>query len=38
MKTLVQLVIALCMLAVAGAAWWYFYAQAPAASGAPQQA
>jgi membrane fusion protein, multidrug efflux system len=37
-KTLVQLVIALCMLAVAGGAWWYFYAQAPAASGAPQQA
>ena len=37
-KTVVQLVIALCMLAVAGGAWWYFYAQAPAASGAPQQA
>ncbi len=26
------------MLAVAGGAWWYFYAQAPAAGGAPQQA
>ena len=38
MKTVVQLVIALCMLAIAGGAWWYFYAQAPAASGAPQQA
>ena len=37
-KTVVQLVIALCMLAIAGGAWWYFYAQAPAASGAPQQA
>lgn len=38
LKTLVQIVIALCMLAVAGGAWWYFYAQAPAAGGPPQQA
>ena len=38
MKSLVQIVIALCMLTVAGGAWWYFYAQAPAAGGAPQQA
>jgi RND family efflux transporter MFP subunit len=37
-KSLVQIVIALCMVAVAGGAWWYFYAQAPAAGGAPQQA
>ena len=31
MKNLVQIVVALCMLAVAGGAWWYFYLQAPAA-------
>jgi membrane fusion protein (multidrug efflux system) len=37
-KILVQISIALCMLAVAGGAWWYFYASAPAASDAPQQA
>jgi membrane fusion protein (multidrug efflux system) len=37
-KAVVQIVIALCMLAVAGGAWWYFYASAPAASDAPQQA
>jgi membrane fusion protein (multidrug efflux system) len=37
-KAFVQIVIALCMLAVAGGAWWYFYASAPAASDAPQQA
>ena len=38
MKTALQIVIALCMLAVAGGAWWYFYARAPEASDAPQQA
>jgi membrane fusion protein, multidrug efflux system len=38
LKTAVQIVIALCMLAVAGGAWWHFYARAPEASGAPQQA
>jgi membrane fusion protein (multidrug efflux system) len=37
-KILVQISIALCMLAVAGGAWWYFYASAPEASDAPQQA
>jgi membrane fusion protein (multidrug efflux system) len=37
-KAVVQIVIALCMLAVAGGAWWYFYASAPEASDAPQQA
>jgi membrane fusion protein (multidrug efflux system) len=37
-KTLVQIVIASCMLAVAGGAWWYFYLEAPAASGASQLA
>jgi membrane fusion protein (multidrug efflux system) len=38
MKAVIQIVIALCMLAVAGGAWWYFYAQAPAAGDAPRQA
>jgi membrane fusion protein, multidrug efflux system len=38
LKTVVQIVIALCMLAVAGGAWWYFYAQAPAASDTPKPA
>jgi membrane fusion protein (multidrug efflux system) len=37
-KTLVQIVIASCMLAVASGAWWYFYLEAPAASGASQLA
>jgi membrane fusion protein (multidrug efflux system) len=36
-KNLIQIVVALCMLTAAGAAWWHFYLQAPAASGAPQQ-
>ena len=38
MKAVTQIIVALCMLAVAGGAWWYFYAEAPAASGAGQQA
>ncbi len=38
MKALVQIVVAICMVAVAGGAWWYFYAEAPAAGGAAQQA
>jgi membrane fusion protein, multidrug efflux system len=37
-KALTQIVIALCMLAVAGGAWWYFYAAPPAAGGPGQQA
>jgi membrane fusion protein (multidrug efflux system) len=37
-KAFVQIVIALCMLAVAGGAWWYFYASAPEASDVSQQA
>jgi membrane fusion protein (multidrug efflux system) len=37
-KAFTQIVIALCMLAVAGGAWWYFYASAPAAGGPGQQA
>jgi membrane fusion protein (multidrug efflux system) len=37
-KAFTQIVIALCMLAVAGGAWWYFYAAAPAAGGPGQQA
>ena len=38
MKALTQIVVALCMLALAGGAWWHFYAEAPAAGGAAQQA
>jgi membrane fusion protein (multidrug efflux system) len=34
LRIFVQILIAACMLAVAGGAWWYFYAQAPAATGA----
>ena len=37
MKAFAQILIAACMLAVAGGAWWYFYA-APAADGAAQPA
>jgi len=37
-KLLVQILIAAGMLAVAGGAWWYFYAQAPAATGAAGEA
>ncbi len=38
MKAFAQIVVALCMLAVAGGAWWYFYVAPPAAGGAGQQA
>jgi membrane fusion protein (multidrug efflux system) len=38
LKAFAQIVVALCMLAVAGSAWWYFYTEAPAANGAGQQA
>jgi membrane fusion protein (multidrug efflux system) len=37
-KAFTQIVIALCMLAGAGGAWWYFYASAPAAGGPGPQA
>ncbi len=37
-KAFAQILVAICMLAVAGGAWWYFYAEAPAAGGAAQQA
>jgi len=37
-KILAQIVVAFCMLAVAGGAWWYFYAETPAAGGAQQAA
>jgi membrane fusion protein (multidrug efflux system) len=38
LKLAVQLLIAALMLAIAGGTWWYFYAQAPAASGATNAA
>ena len=38
MKLAVQLLVAALMLAVAGGAWWYFYVQAPEASGATNAA
>ena len=38
MKAFAQILVAICMVAVAGAAWWYFYAEAPAAGGAAQPA
>jgi membrane fusion protein (multidrug efflux system) len=37
-KAVSQIIVALCMLAVAGGAWWYFYLEAPAAGGTGQQA
>jgi membrane fusion protein (multidrug efflux system) len=37
-KAFAQIVVAFCMIAVAGGAWWYFYVETPAAGGAGQQA
>jgi membrane fusion protein, multidrug efflux system len=37
-KAFTQILVALCMVAVAGGAWWYFYGEAPAAGGDAQQA
>jgi membrane fusion protein (multidrug efflux system) len=37
-KAFAQIVVALCMIAVAGGAWWYFYVETPAAGGAGPQA
>src|SRR5690606_36202907 len=35
LRIVVQILVAVCMLAVAGGAWWFFYFEQPQAEGAP---